>query len=190
MSLGILLEEACAELSQGASDSAKKSVLVPLEDVERLELREYAEIGTLTDSGVRVALNVHELFCLVKVGVQGAGKSHSIGAVIESCVLPVPGIISLSERMSVLVCHYDKTESNPCEVALLGLPSRQVLSHFEKEGVLAGGGEYKDASGKNVTLPTVEKIVILASPSYYKQRKSDVRRHAEYRSETVAVFVE
>ena len=37
-----------------------------------------------------VFLNTHEPFCMVAVGVQGGGKSHTLASVLEGCLIPHP----------------------------------------------------------------------------------------------------
>jgi hypothetical protein len=56
----------------------------------------------------QVYLNTHEPFCIAAVGVQGAGKSHTLACVLEACLIPFPeqGIIRLAAPMTALVLHY------------------------------------------------------------------------------------
>lgn len=70
--------------------------------------------------------------------------------------------------MSVLVCHFDKTERNPCECASLTLPCPKVVDHL---GLKFEDGAHVDILGNPITLPVVRKCVILVSPTYFKQRK-------------------
>jgi hypothetical protein len=60
------------------------------------------------DSRAReVHLNTHEPFCLVAVGVQGGGKSHSLACVLEACLLPFPdaNVVRLDAPMTVRACN-------------------------------------------------------------------------------------
>jgi hypothetical protein len=66
--------------------------------------------GGECDGENEVYLNTHEPFCMRTVGVQGAGKSHSMAVVLESCLLPfafpaATPIVRLHTAMSALVLH-------------------------------------------------------------------------------------
>ncbi len=108
-----------------------------------------------------VFINTHEPFCLVTVGVQGAGKSHTTSCVLESCLVPFEtcNIVKLSSPMISLVLHYDHNASSLCEAAGLISPSASFqagLSHLDDSVIAA--------------VPK-SKAVILVSPTYYTQRK-------------------
>ena len=64
-----------------------------------------------------VYLNVHSPFCLTVCGVQGAGKSHTLAVVLESCLIPFMfgGLVELDQPMAALMFHYDQSETNVCE---------------------------------------------------------------------------
>ena len=65
-------------------------------------------------------LNTNEPFCLVTVGVQGGGKSHTLATILEGCLIPFPegDFCRLKAPMSTLVLHYDESESSRCEVIM------------------------------------------------------------------------
>ena len=67
------------------------------------------------EGSMRVHLNTAEPFTLLAVGVQGSGKSHTMSLLLESCLLPVPGVINLAEPMCTLVLHYDVAVAWVCE---------------------------------------------------------------------------
>ncbi|KAF0852322.1 conserved mitochondrial AAA_10 domain-containing protein [Andalucia godoyi] len=142
--------------------------------------------NSLNDQGSRLFLNVHHPFCFVAVGVQGSGKSHTVGVLLENCMMtaaqlgscPSPaaasatpvcdlGITTLREPMSALVFHYDQGCNTICEAAGLGTPSPDMLSFISDK--IRG-------TASSVSLPRVEDIVVLVSPSCYRQRK---RAYAE-----------
>ena len=108
-----------------------------------------------------IFLNVTQPFCLVCVGVQGAGKSHTMNTVLESCLIPclLPSaqpITCLAQSMCGLVLHYDQSVNNVCEATGLRNINKQMDAQFRlsEQGV----------SG-------VKRMVILVSPTYYHQRK-------------------
>ena len=114
-----------------------------------------------------VYLNTHEPFCFATVGTQGAGKSHTLACVIESCLIPMPlpagrEVVRLQNPMAALVLHYEQNESSICEATGLISPLRSL----EKALLPAGG-----AAPIIPALPR-EKMIVLVSPSYYRQRKA------------------
>ena len=92
-----------------------------------------------------VFLNTSSPFCMITIGVQGAGKSHTLGTVIENCVLNLPPVVQLEKPVSTLIFHYDSDEGNFCQSVGLGV---------SRLGLLA-----------------VKKVSVLVSPSFYQQRK-------------------
>ena len=67
-------------------------------------------------------------FCLITVGVQGSGKSHTTACILESCLLPFPPVVNVEQAMAVLVCHYDQSDVNCCEATGLSNPSAKIAS--------------------------------------------------------------
>eukprot|EP00124_Ichthyophonus_hoferi_P002351 Ihof_evm5s156 gene=Ihof_evmTU5s156 len=98
-----------------------------------------------------IFLNTHEPFCAVAVGVQGSGKSHSLLTIIENCMLNCPPVTSVPTPTSTLVFHYDSDPNNLCEAICLASP-HPTMHH------------------PGVDNPCVKRVVVLVSPSYYKQR--------------------
>ena len=97
-----------------------------------------------------IYLNTHDPFCIATVGVQGAGKSHTLATVLESCLLPAHPIVQLRQPMTALVLHYDLNVSSICGVAGLLSPSSRITH-----------GPKLDR----------EQTVVLVSPTFYRQRK-------------------
>ena len=118
---------------------------------------EYALLGRLPMTFDEVYLNIHEPFSMIAVGLQGSGKSHTLSCIMESCLIPLPGVIRLKQPMTTLVLHYDSNPSSVCEATGLIEPSSAIPwpTHLRR-------------------LPHVDhdKMVVLVSPSYYKQRKA------------------
>lgn len=114
-------------------------------------------IGKAQNASERaVYLNTHEPFCAICIGVQGAGKSHTMNVILESCVLGTVlaednPIVSNVQPMCGLVLHYDQSQSNVCEA--VGL-----MSHASRLG------EFPELK--------VNKLIVLVSPTFYKQRKA------------------
>ncbi|KAI9339322.1 hypothetical protein BDR26DRAFT_388008 [Obelidium mucronatum] len=132
------------------------------------EHRESTAIGRHQE----IYLNIHEPFCLVALGVQGSGKSHTMSVILENCLLPTRhhnfkfqkdrDIVNLKEPMCALVLHFDQNPQSLCESTGLINPARIA-------------GEY--------TLPALprEKMTVLVSPSYFKQRRLFYGSYCEVR---------
>jgi hypothetical protein len=115
-----------------------------------------------------VFLNTHQPFCLVTVGVQGGGKSHTLACVLESVLLQAPDnvglmlppLVKFAAPQNALVLHYDQNVSSVCEATGL------VHAHSALSRALKRAG-----AGSPTALPR-ERMVVLVSPSYYLQRKA------------------
>ena len=109
----------------------------------------------------QVFINVTDPFCLITVGVQGAGKSHTTACILESCLLPFPPVVNVRQPMAVLVCHYDQSDVNCCEATGLGSASAKLATllaehrHAETPPPSLGGSQ----------------ILVLCSPSFFHQRR-------------------
>ena len=151
---------------QGDSIEKSREEKQSLFEYKRYELKANSALfGTLLNGkspdDIPVALNLEEPFCLVATGVQGSGKSHTIGTIVESCLMQMPPHINLTTAMSALVLHYDQAVVNPCECAsLMRLKDDVRRSLLSKDGV------------EQSSLPKVKKCVVLTSPSYFLQRKA------------------
>lgn len=150
-----------------------------------------------------VFLNTHIPFCLVSVGVQGAGKSHTMGVVLENCLVPQPlaGVVTLEESLAALVFHYDLNHTNICEATGLIEPSadlqkltellsaNSITSPDDSTAVSTPSGVPQVGPGSGslpspLTLcPRLErsKMVVLVSPSFYKQRRDFYGDYCEVR---------
>lgn len=107
-----------------------------------------------------VYLNTHEPFCLATIGVQGAGKSHTLACILESCLLSfAPEHISkLKKPMTALVLHYDQNTTSMCEAAGLMSPASGLKPYL-------GGVDEACCVCKS-------RATVLVSPTFYKQRKA------------------
>ena len=111
-----------------------------------------------------IYLNVHTPFCLCVCGVQGAGKSHTLSVVLESCLIPfkVNQLVTLAHPMAALMFHYDQSETNVCEVTgIIKLNTR--LSKYLSPP--------QHAKSPPHWVPQLPKVVVLVSPTFYKQRR-------------------
>ena len=51
-------------------------------------------------------------------GVQGFGKSYTLGTIAEMATMPIAGVNVLPEPLAALVFHYHRSESYPPEFSL------------------------------------------------------------------------
>jgi len=95
-----------------------------------------------------VFLNTNYPFALVTCGVQGSGKSHTLGCLIENCMIApkIPkGLIKLRRPMTTLVFHFDQSPTNVCEATGLIEESATIKPLLDR---IAGrtAGQLADAS--------------------------------------------
>ncbi|MFD9277070.1 hypothetical protein ACFWD7_07225 [Streptomyces mirabilis] len=60
-------------------------------------------------AGRKVALDLNETHTISLFGVQGGGKSYTLGSILEMVSLPVPGVNELSKPLASMVFHYSET---------------------------------------------------------------------------------
>jgi hypothetical protein len=110
----------------------------------------------VVSEGDCVYLNTEAPFCAICVGVQGAGKSHTMNVMLENCLLPHTSddvyrpIINTRQPMAGLVLHFDQSQSNVCEAVGLNEPAHWL--------------RWPDGA-------CPPKMVVLVSPTFYHQRK-------------------
>ena len=115
-------------------------------------------MGEIHPPDPEVYLNTSEPFCVCCVGLQGAGKSHTLSVLLENCLLSLPRsadrpLVRLQQPMAAMVLHYDDNISCVCEA--IGLTDiSPALLHCKQAHALPK-----------------ENMTILVSPSYYLARK-------------------
>ncbi|KAG5179911.1 hypothetical protein JKP88DRAFT_134327, partial [Tribonema minus] len=95
-------------------------------------------------------LNTQEPFCLVAVDVQGAGKSHTVGLVVENCLLQFESMIT-SALTTTLVMHYDEDPDLACELATVTEPNGDLPLNADI---------------------AIREVTVLVSPNYYQQMRN------------------
>ena len=68
---------------------------------------QYGLLGEVT--GRKVALDLNQTHTISLFGVQGGGKSYTLGSVAEMASLAIPGINCLPEPLSTVIFHYSPT---------------------------------------------------------------------------------
>ena len=97
-------------------------------------------------------LNTKNPFCALAIGVQGTGKSYSVSAIIENCMIDFKPCIECPSPISTLVLHYDQDIHNMCEAVSMTQLVPQVKNIHNVKGI--------------------KQITVLVSPNYYKMRQS------------------
>lgn len=68
------------------------------------------QYGLLGDvSGRRVAIDLNQTHTISLFGVQGGGKSYTLGTIAEMASLPIPNINVLSQPLATVIFHYSPT---------------------------------------------------------------------------------
>ncbi|UQA92173.1 hypothetical protein [Streptomyces halobius] len=70
---------------------------------------QYGVLGEV--AGRKVALDLYETHTISLFGVQGGGKSYTLGSIIEAASLPAPPVNALPHPLATIVFHYSKTDA-------------------------------------------------------------------------------
>ena len=108
-------------------------------------------------------LNVNNPFCLITLGVQGSGKSHTSNVALENCLLKFDApadkpIVKLKMPMAPLVLHFDRVEANLCESTGLARPNNAIETALQNLKIESASTH-------------IEKVVVLVSPANWEARK-------------------
>jgi hypothetical protein len=82
---------------------------------------QYGVLGEI--SGKRIALDLNETHTISLFGVQGGGKSYTLGSIIEAVSLPVPPLNQLPRPLATIVFHYSPTLDYAPEFASMVAPN-------------------------------------------------------------------
>ena len=68
------------------------------------------QFGLLGEAvGRKVALDLNQTHTISLFGVQGGGKSYTLGSIIEMACMPIPGVNVLPRPVAAVVFHYSST---------------------------------------------------------------------------------
>lgn len=85
------------------------------------------QYGILGDAmGRRVALDLNETHTISLFGVQGGGKSYTLGSIIEAASLPAPPVNELPRPLATIVFHYSPTLDYAPEFTSMVVPNDDV----------------------------------------------------------------
>lgn len=69
---------------------------------------QYGILGEV--SGKKVALDLNQTHTISLFGVQGSGKSYTLGSIVEMACLPIPHINELPRPLATVIFHYSPTQ--------------------------------------------------------------------------------
>jgi DNA phosphorothioation-dependent restriction protein DptH len=109
--------------------------------------------------GRKVALDLNQTHTISLFGVQGGGKSYTLGTIIEMASMQIPGINKLPAPLATVVFHYSSTQDYEPEFTSMNAPNRDSR---EAEVLL------KEFGSHTAPLPDV---VMLAPRDKVKERR-------------------
>src|SRR5262252_9399167 len=76
----------------------------------RIGIKSYNEIKYLKVPTYEVALDLNETHTISLFGVQGGGKSYTLGTIAEMASLAIPHINALPRPLATIIFHYSPTQ--------------------------------------------------------------------------------
>ena len=113
--------------------------------------------------GRTVALDLNETHTISLFGVQGGGKSYTLGSIIEVATLPAPPVSQLPQPLATIVFHYSPTLDYEPEFTSMVAPNG-VSSQVAELAARYGGAP--DALGD---------VVVLVPGDQLEQRRAEHR---------------
>lgn len=122
---------------------------------------QYGILGKMVSNGRKIALDLNECNTISLFGVQGAGKSYTIGSVIEMVLKQFSNINKLPAPLAGVIFHYSDDMSYAPEFTSIVYPN-------DEAGQLAKlKSEYGAEPG------SVKDVVLLAPESQVEKRKAE-----------------
>ncbi|MDE0460496.1 MAG: hypothetical protein OXI15_24690 [Chromatiales bacterium] len=112
-------------------------------------------------SGRKIALDLNQTHTISLFGVQGGGKSYTVGSIVEMACMPVEGVNALPHPLASVVFHYSSTLDYRPEFTSMGVLNR---SDAEVEALRNRYG----ASPRGLS-----DIVILAPAAKVEERRAE-----------------
>lgn len=110
-------------------------------------------------SGRTVALDLNQTHTISIFGVQGGGKSYTVGSVLEMALKKVSGINELPSPLGAVVFHYSQTQDYQPEFTSMRYPNddQRAIASLIKDYRAAPAG--------------IDKVVLLTAPDKLDERK-------------------
>ena len=107
-----------------ADQPAEQSGQAPVVDVLLGATGPSPQFGVLGKvMGRTVALDLNQTHAVSLFGVQGGGKSYTLGSIIEMACLPLPGLNCLPRPLATVVFHYSQTQDYKPEFTSMNRPN-------------------------------------------------------------------
>lgn len=155
------IASSAAQAELGIDPSAK---VEPAHDIILGVTRSSPQFGLLGDAaGRRVALDLNQTHTISLFGVQGGGKSYTLGSIIEMACMPIPGVNVLPRPLSAVIFHYSSTLDYKPEFTSMVAPNTddaQVRLLHERFGAQPRG---------------LEDVVILTPAAKVRERSAEYR---------------
>jgi DNA phosphorothioation-dependent restriction protein DptH len=117
---------AAEEPSPAASAEPKSAPAVPY-DIMLGVTGDSPQYGLLGDvSGRRVAIDLNQTHTISLFGVQGGGKSYTLGTIAEMASLPIPNINVLPQPLATVIFHYSPTMDYRPEFTSMVAPNSEA----------------------------------------------------------------
>lgn len=85
------------------------------------------QLGLLGEvAGRKVALDLNGTHTVSLFGVQGGGKSYTMGTIIEMATQSIPAINQLPQPLATVVFHYSRTQDYPPEFTSMAQPNPEL----------------------------------------------------------------
>lgn len=118
-------EESVSEKIDGIDEADREELLsydVLLGDIERSP--QYGLLGVpAAEKWRRIALDLNGCNTISIFGVQGGGKSYTLGSILEMALKPIQGINLLPQPLAGIVFHYHHTQDYPPEFVSMVHPN-------------------------------------------------------------------
>jgi hypothetical protein len=161
-SVEISIEDSSQGFATSAVPGAGSSVRVP--DIFLGTSRptpQYGILGQDAHFGRTVALDLNETHTISLFGVQGGGKSYTLGSIIEAATLPAPPVSQLPQALATIVFHYSPTLDYEPEFTSMIAPNTDSV-------------EVEDLASRYGGTPgAIRDIVVLVPGDQLDQRRAE-----------------
>ncbi len=107
----------------------------PSPDIMLGTTQESPQFGLLGEiAGRKVALDLNQTHTISLFGVQGGGKSYTLGSVIEMACMPIPGVNVLPNPLAAVIFHYSSTlDYKPEFTSMIGPNTDEAQVRFLRD---------------------------------------------------------
>ena len=121
---------------------------------------QYGVLGEAAPDKI-VAIDLNETHTVSLFGVQGGGKSYTLGSLIESATLPAAPVNRLGSPLSTIVFHYSATQDYAPEFTSM------VAPNDDRDAVALLADRY------GVTPRALDDVILLSPRDKCEQRRAD-----------------